>query len=331
VFPFYIGINAHLQIDTLGPAWRNLFRGLPPQLPLTTLFRIERPAIEPSFRGLIDAEETLLLSHVSSQIRIEGPLIPVGMERALLIGRPTPRGPAPSTPDRGWEPLNQLFAIDAVAPVVDLAVAKTDTIVMHTAPRALDRQSSGWDRTRPDVLFRYRSLMADVHLLRDASAVTLGLVRLTVQPTRVSEIVALLLDLYRPEAERKHQRLVADVRCPDLVVDIDRDRMVQILGSLLSNAFKFTTAGGVVTLRALRRTGQLHIEVEDTGIGILPEFHGRIFEQFMEVPDRLYRDPKRGVGVGLYLARALARLHGGDVTVASQPGAGSTFTVWLPA
>ena len=294
------------------------------------LFRSERPVIEPSFRGLIDASETLLLSHISSELQVEGPLIPVGPSRALMLGTPPRTRRNSDSPDAGWDPVNRLFAAHAWLRVVE---GSTDIGRPLDSPPDrvhLTEKSKRWPLLNPDTLSRYQRLMANAQLVQDAAAVTLGLVRLNRQPTRVADLVSLMVSLYRAEADSKRQQLLADVACPDLVVPIDRDKAVQIVGNLISNACKFTTAGGHITVRASHRSRQLHIEVEDTGIGIIPEFHGRIFEQFMEAPQGLARDPHRGLGIGLYLVRELTRLHGGDVTVASRPGYGSIFTVSLP-
>ena len=180
--------------------------------------------------------------------------------------------------------------------------------------------------SNPALAARERTAQA----LRDAGAVTAGHLRLRKGPWRVVELTQEALEVVSASASHRRQTLVAEVGCPDEVVHVDHERMVQVLVNLLCNAIKFTTAGGSVTLRAHLDGRTLCFQVQDTGIGILPEYHGRIFEQFMEPSEASHRDPKRGLGIGLYLARALTRLHGGDITVASRPGAGSTFTSTLP-
>jgi signal transduction histidine kinase len=105
----------------------------------------------------------------------------------------------------------------------------------------------------------------------------------------------------------------------------------QILLNLLSNAFKFTKEGEV-TLRARRgATGRDWIElaVADTGIGMSPEQQAKLFEEFTQA-DTSTAQRYGGTGLGLAITRKLARMMGGDVTVASEPGKGSVFTVRLP-
>jgi len=108
----------------------------------------------------------------------------------------------------------------------------------------------------------------------------------------------------------------------------DPVRMRQILGNLLSNAVKFTHAGSI-TLRAYRQGNDICLAVEDSGIGIAPEVLGAIFDKFRQVDGSATRSSD-GTGLGLAITRHLVELHGGQVGVHSQVGAGSVFTVRLP-
>ena len=111
----------------------------------------------------------------------------------------------------------------------------------------------------------------------------------------------------------------------------DEAKVAQILRNLISNALKFTEEGEV---RVTSRTGDdgasIIFSVRDTGIGIAPEHHERIFEEFSQVDTKLQRKVK-GTGLGLPLSRSLARLLGGDLTVESGPGIGSVFSLRIPA
>ena len=111
---------------------------------------------------------------------------------------------------------------------------------------------------------------------------------------------------------------------------VDPDKLSQIVLNLLSNAVKFTEPGGAVTLSCETREGRVMIHVQDTGVGIADDQCARIFEPFVQVNSRLTRT-KDGVGLGLAISRELARGMGGDLTVMSEPGIGSTFTVSLRA
>lgn len=109
----------------------------------------------------------------------------------------------------------------------------------------------------------------------------------------------------------------------------DREKFALALHNLIGNAIKYSPDGGRVTVTAAADAGSLQIDVADTGIGIPVEEQERIFERFYRATDARARKIT-GTGLGLTLAREVARLHGGDITVQSQPGKGSTFTLTIP-
>ncbi len=109
----------------------------------------------------------------------------------------------------------------------------------------------------------------------------------------------------------------------------DRDKIVQVLTNLLSNAAKFTPSGGQVWVRVLRQEGQAVVEVEDTGTGIPPGQMEAIFERFRQVGDTLAAK-REGAGLGLPIGREIIHSHGGSLTVQSVSGRGSCFRVTLP-
>jgi signal transduction histidine kinase len=108
----------------------------------------------------------------------------------------------------------------------------------------------------------------------------------------------------------------------------DPVRLSQILNNLVSNAAKFTEEGAIY-LRAFCDGEHICLEVEDTGIGISETDQQKIFERFSQV-GKARSQPAGGTGLGLAITRHLVELHGGAIEVRSQPGQGSTFTVWLP-
>jgi signal transduction histidine kinase/DNA-binding response OmpR family regulator len=116
---------------------------------------------------------------------------------------------------------------------------------------------------------------------------------------------------------------------PDLpVVSGDRDRLVQVVINLISNAVKFTDAGSVAC-RAERRGNDVVVSVTDTGMGIAPADQPKVFERFKQVGDTLTDKPK-GTGLGLPICREIVEHHGGRIWVESEPGRGSTFSFSLP-
>jgi signal transduction histidine kinase len=109
----------------------------------------------------------------------------------------------------------------------------------------------------------------------------------------------------------------------------DRDRLIQVLINLLSNAVKFTPAGSV-TVRARREGDAIEVSVADTGIGIAPADHDRVWEQFGQAGTDTLTDKPRGTGLGLPISRQIVEHHGGRMWLESAPGAGSIFSFTLP-
>jgi signal transduction histidine kinase len=164
-----------------------------------------------------------------------------------------------------------------------------------------------------------------LNTLLDVAEAESGLMRLRLEPTDLCALVNDVVELYEYVADEKKISLVVD--CPaSLVVNADKNRLRQVFANLLDNALKYTPEGGKVAIRGASSAGNATIEVQDSGIGIPPEEQPRIWE-------RLYRGDKsrsqRGLGLGLSLVKAIVEAHGGQVSVRSEAGRGSTFTVTL--
>lgn len=115
----------------------------------------------------------------------------------------------------------------------------------------------------------------------------------------------------------------------DQSLQADRHRLLQVLANLVGNALKYSPTGSPVILSAWLEPETLAIAVRDRGPGIPTEELPRIFERYHRGTDGHARAPE-GVGLGLYVSREIVRAHGGELTVQSQPGRGSTFVVALP-
>lgn len=115
---------------------------------------------------------------------------------------------------------------------------------------------------------------------------------------------------------------------PDIIAD--GDRLAQVFTNLIDNAIAHTPAGGRVTVLAETRNGGVQVAVADTGPGIPPSELSRVFERFYQVDKSRARSQRKGTGLGLTITREIIEGHGGRIGVESAPGAGATFTVWLP-
>jgi len=145
---------------------------------------------------------------------------------------------------------------------------------------------------------------------------------------RAKAVVDDAMTVVVPLANARHLSLVTDEIDSELALNTDSGKLRQMLVNLLGNAVKFTERGGI-TVRAFARGGDVVFEVQDTGIGIASEHFEHIFEAFWQVEEARTRRAG-GSGLGLSTTRQLARTLGGDVTVESQPGVGSTFRIVLP-
>ncbi len=173
---------------------------------------------------------------------------------------------------------------------------------------------------------------AGAHLLElindvlDLSKIEAGRLELTFADVAVGELAEEIAALMSPLAAEKGLAWQLDVADPDVVLETDRRKVIQILANLLGNAVKFTREGSV-GLSVRRDDGDVLFEVTDTGIGVPAEAQERIFQEFEQVsPD----DRADGTGLGLAIAQRLAGLLHGSISLNSEPGAGSTFTLRLP-
>jgi signal transduction histidine kinase/DNA-binding response OmpR family regulator len=172
-------------------------------------------------------------------------------------------------------------------------------------------------------------LMALINDLLDIARIESGRVQLKIAPVDLDELVKLVGQSMRPLVQGKDQTLRTEIE-PNLpVVMADRDRVVQVLTNLVSNAHKYTPAGGSILVRAHTVDGMVKIEVQDNGMGIPAEDVPRLFSRFFRVDSSLTREIG-GTGLGLSIVKSIVELHGGAVTVDSVQGEGSTFDFTLP-
>ncbi len=172
---------------------------------------------------------------------------------------------------------------------------------------------------------RMRHLVGD---LLDLAKLDAGLNALNRAPLDVRPLLLGQVEKFSLRAQEKGVSLQSDLPPALPTLQADADRLTQVLTNLLDNALKHTPAGGRVTLAAAPDRGGLLIRVSDTGPGIPAEDLPRIFERFYQVDKSRARSA--GVGLGLAITKEIVAAHKGTLSVDSQVGAGSTFSVWLP-
>jgi two-component system CheB/CheR fusion protein len=182
-----------------------------------------------------------------------------------------------------------------------------------------------------DVLARQTQQMSRLlDELLEASRVTQNKIELRKEPLDLNDVVRAAVDAARAQIDARGLDMVTTLAAEPLPIEGDAARLEQVLANLLSNAAKYTPAGGHVTVTTSRVEGAAEIRVKDDGAGIAPELLQSVFDLFVQSRRTLDR-AAGGLGVGLSLVRALVEMHGGQVTAASAgEGQGSEFVVSLP-
>ena len=183
-----------------------------------------------------------------------------------------------------------------------------------------------------DETARMQRLVDDLTLLSRAEE---GTLQLRLAPVDLAAVAAASVELVRPQFDLADVALVPEPEEPGQIVVLgDRDRLTQIIANLVGNALAHTPAAGRVTVRWGCDDRGAHVDVIDTGDGIAADDLGHIFERFYRgaaTVDRTGRPGRAGRGLGLTIARGLARAHGGDVVASSPgPGRGASFRLTLP-
>ncbi|MGH9824964.1 MAG: sensor histidine kinase, partial [Blastocatellia bacterium] len=172
---------------------------------------------------------------------------------------------------------------------------------------------------------RMSLLISDIS---DLSAIESGEVRLSIGSVTLIDSITEIVGLVEPSAVRRGVRI--EKRVPEtLSVQADAKRLGQILHNLIDNAVKFNHDGGRVTISARTSNGMAEVSVADTGVGIAEADLPRIFERLYRA-DRSRSREIEGTGLGLAIVKHLVQAHGGEISVTSEIGSGSTFTFTIP-
>jgi signal transduction histidine kinase len=166
-------------------------------------------------------------------------------------------------------------------------------------------------------------------LIRDLLSTSTHDLALRIEPTDVSALLSQSVSAFRPTLDSSHQLLRLETPPGTVLAHVDPGRIKQVVDNLISNAVKYTSDGGTITVRLGRDAESLTIAVADTGRGISKTDQARLFDRFFRSRD--VRDAAiQGVGIGLTIVRTIVLAHGGTIDVESEPGQGSTFLVRLP-
>jgi len=166
--------------------------------------------------------------------------------------------------------------------------------------------------------------------LLDIGRINRNKLELRIEPVNLAAILQQAVEAAEPMMRQAGHDLVTRLPAGNLLLQVDCVRLCQIFGNLLTNACKYTEAGGKIELEVVEEEAAVAVSVKDNGMGIPPEMIDGIFEPFAQV-DRSLERSQGGLGIGLTLVKRLVELHGGEVGAASGGrGRGSVFTVRLP-
>jgi signal transduction histidine kinase len=193
---------------------------------------------------------------------------------------------------------------------------------------SLGEVPEGARRALPVLSAKADEMNALVEQMIEAARLEEGRLELHPVDTDLRALAQKAVEMIQPLANTTHA-ISVDTPSEEVRATVDPERVGTILGNLLSNAIKYSPSGGKVRCTVVRQGEMGIVEVSDEGVGIAPEEMDTLFTRFGRITNRETRHIG-GTGLGLYLSRQLARMHGGDVTVTSIPGKGSTFSFAVP-
>jgi signal transduction histidine kinase/Skp family chaperone for outer membrane proteins len=162
--------------------------------------------------------------------------------------------------------------------------------------------------------------------LLDVVRMEAGHLTLDVGPCDVTRVLTETMEAFQARAAEQDISLVLDPEPPNVIVQADEERVLQLIDNLVGNALKFTPSGGRISIGGFIDANELHLTVADTGPGITEEQRARLFERFWQARGA----DRRGLGLGLPIAKGIAEAHGGRLWVESTLGSGSTFHFAMP-
>jgi len=173
-------------------------------------------------------------------------------------------------------------------------------------------------------------LLNIINGLLDLARIEAGKVDLEEQLIGVGELIQSAIRTIDPIAHKKSIQIKCELAHATAFIHVDQTKLRQIMLNILSNGVKFTEHQGIISINScINADGDLIISIKDTGIGIAPEHLHRVLRPFEQVADHLTKE-NEGAGLGLPIARALIELHGGDLLLTSDLGAGTTVALRLP-
>lgn len=170
---------------------------------------------------------------------------------------------------------------------------------------------------------RMNRLISD---LIDVASIDAGKLSIEKVTCDAAALVDEAVELFKVSAAAKDISLDAEVALRPFLVELDHDRLIQVLANLITNSIKFTPSGGRISIFLDQDGNNLHLQVADTGSGIPENMQEAVFQRFWQAG----KNDRRGLGLGLYISRCIVEAHGGKIWATSKKDTGSTFDLTLP-
>jgi PAS domain S-box-containing protein len=198
------------------------------------------------------------------------------------------------------------------------------SLLLRSVPPA-EQETGGWKHLE---FIRQSAEQMErlINDLLDVKRLEAGRVTLQIRDVRIENVVHDVIELFEPIARGRSLELTSELHEPLPTVPADYQRLSQVLSNLLGNALKFTEPGGRVRIEVRRAGEGLIVAVSDTGRGIAPEHLPHVFDRFWQAQPQI----RKGLGMGLAIARGIVEAHGGRIWVESEAGAGTTVLFTLP-
>lgn len=165
--------------------------------------------------------------------------------------------------------------------------------------------------------------------LLDLSRMEAGAITMEIEEVNVYNMIKVALGALKLQAEKRKIKLIASLPKNLPLIRADINKIIWVLTNLVGNALRYTGEGGTITVKAERKGTRIFFSVQDTGKGIHPDYHEKIFQKYVQINDG---EPSRGgAGLGLAICKEIVEAHGGEIWVQSEPGKGATFTFSIPA
>jgi two-component system, OmpR family, sensor kinase len=166
--------------------------------------------------------------------------------------------------------------------------------------------------------------------LLDLARLDAGTIDLQYSDVNLVELLNGIVDKFAPQARAANVTLSMEATSLPVITG-DGDRLAQVFNNLVDNALKFTKSGGKITISGMQKDGGVQVDVTDTGVGIPPDALPHVFDRFFQADPSRPGGKHHGTGLGLAIAKEIVELHGGKISVQSEPGAGSNFSITLPS